>query len=203
MPDRRQLAAGMHGALAKGTTLLGLPAPVVPGRPKTSLLDPYFTRAGVSGMTDPFFLETLVASNLLPCEVPAVVAHEWGHLAGLARESDASFFGIVVCLQGGDAARYSAWLDVFERTLPARGREDRRAAVARLPEGVRADLRAMAERSARDQVRAVSEAAWRTYDTYLRAQRVESGVRNYGEVVRLLAGTRFEAGWVPVLKQSR
>jgi hypothetical protein len=108
-----------------------------------------------------------------------------------------------VCLQGGEASRYSAWLDVFERTLPARGREDRRAAVARLPEGVRADLRAMADRSARDQVRAVSEAAWRTYDTYLRAQRVESGLRNYGEVVRLLAGTRFDAGWAPVLRPTR
>jgi hypothetical protein len=202
-PDRRRMAAGMHAALSRGTTLLGLPAPIVPGRPKTSLLDPYFTRAGVSGMTDPFFLETLLASNLLPFEVPAVLAHEWGHLAGLARESDASFFGIVVCLQGGESARYSAWLDVFARTLPARGREDRRAAVARLPEGVRADLRAMAERSARDQVRAVSEAAWRTYDTYLRAQRVESGVRNYGEVVRLLAGTRFESGWAPVLRPIR
>jgi hypothetical protein len=33
-------------------------------------------------MTDPFLLETLLASNLLPFEVPAVIAHEWGHLAG-------------------------------------------------------------------------------------------------------------------------
>ena len=96
--------------------------------PSTSLLDFYFTRAGVSGMTDPFFLETIVSSNLLPFEFPAVIAHEWGHLAGLARESDASFFGLLVCLHGNDAARYSAWLDIFVRTLGARDREDRRAA---------------------------------------------------------------------------
>jgi hypothetical protein len=202
-PDRPRIAGALAPAFERGTALLGLPAPIVPGRPKMTLLDPYFTRAGVSGMTDPFFLETLLASNLLPFEVPAVLAHEWGHLAGLARESDASFFGLVVCLHGDDAARYSAWLDVFERTLAARGRDDRRAAIARLPEGVRADLRAMAARSERDQVRAVSEAAWRTYDTYLRSQRVESGVRNYGEVVSLLAGTRFTAGWEPVLRLPR
>jgi hypothetical protein len=61
----------------------------------------------------------------------------------------------------------------------------------------------MAARSARDQVRAVSEAAWRTYDGYLRSQRVQSGVRNYGEVVNLLAGTRFKAGWEPVLRLPR
>jgi hypothetical protein len=199
-PDRNRVAADLHPALETGTRMLGLPGPVRAGRPKQSLLDFYFTRAGVSGMTDPFFLETLVSSNLLPFEFPAVIAHEWGHLAGLARESDASFFGLLVCLHGNDAARYSAWLDIFVRTLGARDREDRRAAIAKLPEAVRADLRAMADRSARDQVRAISVMAWRTYDTYLRSQRVESGVRNYGEVVRLLAGTRFEAGWRPVLR---
>ncbi len=173
------------------------------GRPKHTLLDVYFTRAGVSGMTSPFFLETLIASNLLPFERPGVIAHEWGHLAGFARESEASFFGLLVCLHGNDAAQYSAWLDIFVRTLGARDRDDRRAVIAALPEAVRADLRAMAERSERDQVRAVSLVAWRAYDTYLRSQRVESGVRNYGEVVRLLAGTRFEAGWRPALRTAR
>ena len=197
-PDARSVATGLQPALAEATGLLGLPGPVRASRPKRSLLDAYFTRAGVSGMTDPFFLETLVASNLLPFELPAVVAHEWGHLAGLARESDASFFGLLLCLHADDAAQYSAWLEIFVRTLAARDREGRRAAVSRLPEAVRADLQAMADRSARDQVRVVSRMAWRTYDTYLRSQRVESGVRNYGEVVRLLAGTRFEAGWRPV-----
>jgi hypothetical protein len=201
--DSRTVAAELLPALDAGVALLRLPAPIRAGRPKRTLLDAYFTRAGVSGMTDPFFLETLVASNLLPFERPAVIAHEWGHLAGLARESDASFFGLLVCLHGNAAARYSAWLDIFLRTLGARDREDRQAAAGRLPAAVRADIRAMADRSARDQVRAVSLVAWRTYDTYLRSQRVESGVRNYGEVVRLLAGTRFEAGWTPALRAVR
>ncbi len=202
-PDKAQVAARLQPALGTGTALLGLPGPVRAGRPKTTLLDVYYTRAGVSGMTDPFFLETLLASNLLPFELPAVVAHEWGHLAGLARESDASFFGLLVCLHGDAGAQYSAWLDIFVRTLAARTREERGAVSARLPEAVRADLRAMAARSARDEVHVVRLLAWRTYDTYLRSQRVESGVLNYGEVVSLLAGTRFEAGWKPVLRPAR
>jgi hypothetical protein len=202
-PDRRRTAESLHDALDEGTRLLGLPGPVRPGRPKVSLLDFYFTRAGVTGMTDPFFLETLVASNLLPIEYPEVFSHEWGHLAGLARESDASFFGLVVCLHGGEEARYSAWLEIFLRTLNAHGPDERRAAVGRLPQLVKSDLRAMAERSARDEVRFISLMAWRSYDAYLRSNRVESGVRNYAEVVRLLAGTRFEPGWRPVLRRSR
>jgi len=202
-PDADRVAADLGPALESGTRLLGLPGPVRAGRPKSTLLDVYFTRAGVSGMTSPFFLETLIASNLLPFERPSVIAHEWGHLAGFARESEASFFGLLVSLHGDDAAQYSAWLDIFVRTVGARDRDDRRAVIAALPGAVRADLDAMAERSERDQVRAVSLMAWRAYDTYLRSQRVESGVRNYGEVVRLLAGTRFEAGWRPALRPAR
>jgi len=61
----------------------------------------------------------------------------------------------------------------------------------------------MAARSARDQVRLVRQTAWRTYDRYLRAQRVGSGLANYGEVVRLLAGLRFAPGWEPVARPGR
>jgi hypothetical protein len=201
-PGRSQTAAGLLPALELSTRLLGLSAPVRAGLPKTSLLDPYLTRSGVSGMTDPFFLETILASNLLRCEEPAVLAHEWGHLAGLARESDASFFGLVVCLHGNETAQYSGWLEIFLHTLGARDRDGRLRARERLPASVRADLAAMAARSERDQVRVLSVAAWRAYDSYLRSNRVSSGVQNYGEVVRLLAGTRFEPGWAPILRQN-
>ena len=44
-------------------------------------------------MTDPFLLDVIVNDDLLPMERPAMVAHEWGHLAGLAREAEASYFG--------------------------------------------------------------------------------------------------------------
>jgi len=202
-PGRDAVAARLRPALDEAAGLLALPGPVTPARPKKTILDAYYTRAGVSGMTNPFFLETLVASNVLPCELPAVIAHEWGHLAGLARESDASFFGLLVCLHADPAARYSAWLDIFARTLAGRDRAGRREALAKLPAEVRADLQAMAARSERDQVRAVTAIAWRSYDTYLRSQRVDSGLRNYGEVVRLLAGTRFEADWRPILRGAR
>jgi len=199
-PSREEFARRLLPALDEGVSLLHLPAPVRPGRPKTSILDLYFTRAAVSGMTDPFFLETLVATNVLPFEQPMVIAHEWGHLAGLARESDASFVGWVVCLQGNEDAQYSAWLEAFLHTLPALDRDERREVRGRLPALVRADLEAMDRRTARDQVRAVRLTAWSLYDRYLRANRVASGVRNYSEVVQLMVGTRFGPGWRPVLR---
>jgi len=143
-----------------------------------------------------------VATNVLPFEQPFVIAHEWGHLAGLARESDASFFAWVVCLQGNDGAQYSAWLEAFLHTLPALDRDERREVRRRLPGLVQADIEAMDRRTARDQVRAVSLTVWRVYDSYLRSNRVTSGVRNYGEVVQLMVGTRFARGWTPVVRSQ-
>lgn len=208
LPDRhRELTdsttEALHRSLDDATALLGLPHAVIPGRPKFTSLDLYFTRAGVSGMTDPFFLETMAASNLLPWERPAVLAHEWAHLAGFARESEAAFVSWLICMRADNRAQYSGWMDLFLRTVPSLGRGERQAVMKTLTAAVMADLDAMARRTERDHVRWVSLAAWRTYDSYLRANRVESGVRNYNEVVRLVLGTRFSGDWKPVLRPGR
>src|SRR5262245_2437908 len=65
---------------------LGGGGQTIPGRPKHTLLNLYFRPAAVDGATNPFFLETLLSSELLPFERPFVIAHEWSHLAGFADE---------------------------------------------------------------------------------------------------------------------
>lgn len=191
-------ARALEPAFHETVRLLGVPGPVRPGAPKLTLLDAHYTRAGVSGMTDPLFLETFLASNLLPHERPVVLAHEWGHLAGFARESEASFFGWLVCLRGDARAKYSAWLPMLLRALATLDRDVRRDVTSRLPRAVRDDLEAARARDERDLVRLVTNVSQKTYDQYLKANRVQSGIRNYGEVLELVVGTRFEDGWIPV-----
>lgn len=176
-------------------------APVVPGRPKSTRLDWYFRRAGVAGMTDPFFLETLVARDLLPFERPFVVAHEWGHLAGFADESEASFLGWLTCLRGSVRDRYSGWLFLYGELARSLGGRDRADLSARLAAGPRADLLAIARRLQQQVSPRVSAAGWRVYDRYLKANRIEAGAANYAEVVRLVLGVRFGPGWTPLLKK--
>src|SRR5262245_37100914 len=55
----------LAAAFASATREVGAAGTTVPGRPKRSLLDIYFRPAGVAGMTDPFFLETLIEGDLL------------------------------------------------------------------------------------------------------------------------------------------
>jgi hypothetical protein len=180
---------------------LGSGRHAVAGRPKTTLLAPYFRRAGVAGMTDPFFLETLIASDLLPFERPFVVAHEWGHLAGFADESEANFVGWLICLRGSADDQYSGWLFLYEELARAVGERSRAELAARLAPGPRADLQAIARRLQQQVSPTISAAGWRVNDLYLKANRVEAGAASYAQVVRLVLGVRFGPNWTPRLAE--
>ena len=142
-------------------------------------------------MTDPFFLETLVASDLLPFERPFVIAHEWSHLAGFADEGEANFVGWLTCLHGSAPVQYSGWLSLYAEVIGGLSALATRADVAaRLDAGPREDLRALADRLTRNVNPTVSAAGWRVYDQYLKANRVEDGSASYARVVRLALGTQ-------------
>jgi hypothetical protein len=190
-----------QGSLQRGfdraASSLGVKWPVRTARPKSTLLDFYFRSAGVAGMTDPFFLETLVATDLLPFERPFVVAHEWSHLAGFNDEGEANFLGWLAALGGNEQARYSAWLFMYGQTAGSLSASDRKAVADLLQEGPRADLQAIAARVARNVNPAVAQAGWRAYDQYLKANRVDAGVASYSTVVELVLGTRRLEGPMP------
>ena len=183
--------AALASAFAGAIRSLGASGRTVPARPKHTLLDFYFRPAAVSGMTDPFFLETLVEGDLLAVERPFVIAHEWSHLAGFADEGEANFAGWLTCIRADAAAQYSGWLFLFGELANGLSRADRVEAAARLQAGPRADLRAIAARLTRDVKPQVSEAGWRVYDRYLKANRVEAGAASYAQVVRLVLGTKM------------
>jgi hypothetical protein len=193
--DEATVERDLSAALGETERMFGVTRPVVVGRPKRTLIDPYLKAAGIDGMTDPLLLETLVVSDLLPFERPLVIAHEWSHLAGFADESEASFVGWLACVHGTPALQYSGWLFLYSEIAQGLSSADRAAVAARLDEGPREDLRAIAERIRRDVRPLVFAGAWRTYDRYLKANRVEAGVASYAQVVQLVLGTRFERGW--------
>jgi hypothetical protein len=169
----------------------------VPGVPKRSILTFYFERAGVSGMTNPFALEVVVDRSQLPFERPFVTAHEWAHLAGYAREDEASFVGWLVCRHGPPSARYSAELAALVSVLGSVPGADRSAIVGAIGPGPRRDMQAIVNRSAR-MWPWLHRPAWWLYDRYLRANRVEQGVRSYGAALELMVGTRRDERGAPV-----
>lgn len=168
---------------------LGRPRTTVIARPKYSLLTPFFRASTVSGMCDPFFLETLVNPDLTGPERPYVLAHEWAHLSGYAPEDDASFVGLLAALRAGPAAEYSAWLELAFTAISQLQPVTQRLVLQNLEEGPRRDQQAIYDRVMGSRVEVVDKAAWTTYDQMLKAQGVEEGIHSYSRVVQLLIGT--------------
>jgi len=167
---------------------LGRPRPTVVATPKFSLLSPYYRAAGVSGQLAPFFLETLLNPDITGPERPAILGHEWAHLAGFASESDASFVGLLAAMRSGPAGEYSAWLDLVSEASRQLQPVTQRLVLEQLGPGPRQDQNAIRERL-RAVVPTVDRAAWATYDQMLRSQGVEEGVQSYSRVIELLIGT--------------
>ena len=183
----------------KALLSLGRPALETASQPKFSLvLTPFFRWAGVTGMINPFGLETIVFPDLLPFERPFVLAHEWSHIAGIADEGEANFVGWLTCVRADVPSQYSGWMHLYWQ-IAGELRADHRARLWEAVEpGPRRDVEAIVERIRRGQLPLLRSASWRVYDQYLRANRVEEGIRSYGEVLRLLLGTRFTEDGTPV-----
>jgi hypothetical protein len=199
-PSIGQLPPSLAGAFQSVQDELGIARTARPAVPKRTLLQPYFMRAAVDGMTDPFLLETLVDDRLLPFERPFVIAHEWAHLAGYADESEANFIGWLTCLRSTPADQYSGWQFLYEQALVGLSVADRAAADRSLAEGPRHDLIAVRNRVLRGLSPWVQQAGWRIYDRYLKANNVAAGIGSYDAVIRLVLGTKFGPDWRPLIK---
>lgn len=199
-PSRTEgdVARALHAVEARH----GRPRPTVPGTPKPTLLAPYFRMAGVDGLTAPFALETLLNPDLTAPERPFVLAHEWAHLSGYAPEADANFVAWLITQDAGVSplTAYSGWLFLVSeaaRQVPA---VTRRASLAALEPGPRQDLAAIAARMA-SRVDLVERVGWRVYDSYLRSQGVEDGVRSYSRVIELIVRARRRGAAAPSVPQ--
>ena len=188
----------MRRAFESVLAMLSDASPAVPGRLKSSVFGPYFRWTNVDGMVNPFGLEAIANPDLLPFEKSFVAAHEWAHLAGYADESEASFVGWLTCIRASTSAAYSGWLFLYWQINSEVSDADRKQLRTSLESGPRADVAAISERLQRGQVPLLRDAGWRVYDQYLKANRVEEGVRNYDAVISLLVRARFEKDWVPV-----
>jgi hypothetical protein len=184
-PGRAELVDELRPAFHAALPRVGIGAEAVPGVPKWSLLQPYLRWAGIDGVTNPFLPEIVVNHDLLPTEWAFTVAHEWGHLAGLAHEAEASYAAWLICQASTEQSRYSARLWAFGHVFAVSPRERQLELLARLDDGPEGDLRAIARRTAQS-VRVVRRISWATYDTYLKSNRVSEGLASYDDAIVLI-----------------
>jgi hypothetical protein len=185
-PSFDEVIAALREPLNHALLKVDRPPLKVAGWPKRSLiLTPFFTWAGVNGMVNPLALETIVHPDLLPFERAMSLAHEWAHLSGSADEAEASAVGWLSCMDGPPTLAYSASVYLILEAGNAVPRSVWREVSATLDAGVKADLEELSRRLARQRPQ-VQRAAFRVYDEYLRANRVEDGVASYSRALSLI-----------------
>ena len=166
------------------------------GGPKPTIADPFMIATGTSGFINPLTLNVAMASDLLWFERPFDLAHEWSHDAAYAREDEANYLAIVTCLRSPDAAvRYSGWFELF-LYLPQKRHYLRREFVPLVLQ----DFAAIRRRDARHINVMLAHWSWRTYNVYLKSNRIASGIANYDEVTRLMLGVPRDAAGLPIAR---
>lgn len=166
--------------------------PVV-GDAKPTVANPFMEATGTSGFINPLTLNVQLAGDLLWFERPFDLAHEWSHVAAYAREDEANYLSIVACLRSSDpVVRYSGWFELF-LYLP----QKRRYARSEFAPQVWQDFAALRRRDSRHINVLLAHWTWRTYNVYLKSNRIASGIENYDEVTRLILGIPFDAAGLP------
>ncbi len=163
------------------------------GAPKTTIADPFMVATGTSGFVNPLTLNVQLASDVLWFERPFDLAHEWTHVAAYAREDEANYIAILTCLRSPDPAiRYSGWFELF-LYLPQKAHYGHREFVPLVWQ----DFDAMRRRDASHINVLLAHWSWRTYNAYLKGNRIASGIDSYDEVTRLMLGIPLDNRGLP------
>jgi hypothetical protein len=163
------------------------------GHPKMTIANPFMLATGTSGFVNPLTLNVQLASDVLWFERPFDLAHEWSHVAAYAREDEANYLAILTCLRSTNPVmRYSGWFELF-LYLPQKAHYAHREFVP----FVWRDFSAMRRRDARHINILLAHWSWRTYNAYLKGNRIASGIENYDEVTRLMLGIPLDNRGLP------
>ncbi len=160
-------------------------------RVKTMLFTPLISKVGVSGSMGPFFCEFTVNGDVLPSQYPATYTHELAHLLGITSEAEANFYAYQVCTRSQvPEVRFSGYFSILGHVLGNARRLMTEEEYKERFERIRPEIIELA-RTNQDYWAAKYSPllgdmqSW-FYDNYLKFNKIESGRKNYSEVVGLL-----------------
>ncbi|MDR2652483.1 MAG: DUF3810 domain-containing protein [Prevotellaceae bacterium] len=161
--------------------------------PKRMLYESLHTKIGVSGYFGPFFNEIHVNNFILDFEYPFTLAHEKAHQFGVASEAECNLYAFIVCATSNDAQlRYSAYISTIGYVLNNYRKiypDDYKNLFESIDSKIIDDLQSMWTHWTEARNQTLSNAHQVVYDTYLKTNNINSGIKNYSEVVNLLIST--------------
>ena len=166
----------------------GLSAPRQWQHPKRLLFNELYSSVGVMGFVGPFFCETQLNNDLLPCQFHFVYVHEYSHLLGVSCEDEANFWAYTICTRSDDPVlRYAGYYGLLpyvvinaSRVLPE---DNYRQFVSTINPAVIAMYNAQREYWNSRYSNTLGRLQSAFYDAFLKGNKVTSGTANYLEVI--------------------
>jgi Protein of unknown function (DUF3810) len=167
---------------------LGIGYPNGSRRPKTMLLSSFFLKLGVTGYFGPFFNEIHLDYYLLPVDYPFVLAHEKAHQFGITSEAEANLVAFIVCIKSGDIQlKYSGYQSLlFYFLKDAYRMKEYREYFSQIDQRVLQDMRFRQKYYQGHENKDLSSMQTAVNNAYLKANKIEKGVKNYDQVVSLV-----------------
>ena len=155
------------------------------------LFTPLISMVGVSGSMGPFFCEFTLNGDLPPSQYPATYTHELAHLLGITSEAEANFYAYEVCIRSQvESIRFSGYFSILSHVLGNARRLMTAEEYTELFNRIRPEIIELARSNQTYWMAKYSPLIgniqnW-IYDLYLKGNKIESGRKNYSEVIGLL-----------------
>ncbi len=179
----------------KNAPSLGISYPNGTRKPKTMIFSSFFSKVGVSGYFGPFFNEIHLNRLNLPMDYPFVLAHEKAHQFGFTSESEANFVAFVVCTKSeNQMVRYSGYQSILLYFLRDASRmKDYKEYLSKIDTAVIRDFHTRQKYYQGLESRNLSKMQTKANDIYLKANKIDKGVKNYNQVVSLVIGWYYNS----------
>jgi hypothetical protein len=194
--DLQKVDKAIENAYSTMAERLQITYPCGKRRTKRMIYQSIMTKMGVSGYFGPFFNEVHVNFYPEPLDIPYTLAHEKAHQFGVASEAECNLYAFVACVASEmPEVRYSGYLGAFgyvfsyaRRLMP----NEFKNCIERLDKRILSDYKRSLERWQDGINQELSDAQSKVYNAYLKTNRIESGIKNYSEMLGLLVSWRKE-----------
>ena len=158
---------------------------------KTMLFTPLSSMSGVTGSMGPFFCEFILNGDIRPHDYPAIYAHEFAHLLGIANEGEANFYSYIVCTASSDkAVKFSGYYHIFFHVLrnvfDILGEKEGEKFLKYIRPEIIQLARSDRQYWISKRCKALDAAQDFIFDLYLRGNHVAEGRKSYSGVVALI-----------------
>ena len=193
--DYAEIDSLVEASYRKNCQQLGIRYPNGKRRPKTMLFSSFAGKLGVNGYFGPFFNEIHLDYYLLPVDYPFVLAHEKAHQFGITSEAEANLVAFIICVKSQDIRlNYSGYQSVLLYFLKdAYHMKDYKEFLSKLDEKVIRDLKYRQKYYQGLESKKLSDVQTAVNDAYLKANKIDKGVKNYDQVVSLVISWYFNS----------